>query len=66
MLRAQAEGISPEALVERVYGEHTNDFFGGEQARASGKLGGFLISFDNYHNTNSLKTAPSARTSIPS
>jgi len=53
MLRAQAEGISPEALVERVYGEHTNDFFGGEAARSSGKLGGFLISFDNYHTTNS-------------
>ncbi len=40
MLRAQAEGISPEVLIERVYREHTADF------------AGFLISFDNYHSTN--------------
>ncbi len=53
MLRAQSEGITPEALVERVYGEHTRDFFGGEEALRSGKLGGFLVSFDNYHSTNS-------------
>ena len=53
MLRAQAEGISPEGLVERVYGEHTRDFFGGEEALKRGKLGGFLVSFDNYYTTNS-------------
>jgi methionyl-tRNA synthetase len=53
MLRAQAEGITPEALVERVYGEHTHDFFGGVEALESGRLGGFLVSFDNYHSTNS-------------
>ncbi|MCC6534810.1 MAG: methionine--tRNA ligase [Burkholderiales bacterium] len=53
MLRAQAEGITPEALIERVYGEHTRDFFGGESAAAGGKLGGFMVSFDNYHTTNS-------------
>jgi methionyl-tRNA synthetase len=53
MLRAQAEGISPEALIERVYGEHARDFFDGEEARSSGRPGGFLISFDNYYSTNS-------------
>jgi len=53
MLRAQAEGITPEALIERVYGEHTRDFFGGDEAHRSGKLGGFLVSFDNYYSTNS-------------
>ena len=52
MLRAQAEGIRPQELIERVYAEHTDDFFGTESARARGKPGGFLISFDNYHSTN--------------
>lgn len=41
MLRADAEGITPEALIERVYREHTRDF------------AGFLVGFDNYHTTNS-------------
>ena len=41
MLRAEAEGIAPEALIARVYGEHTRDF------------AGFLVSFDNYYTTNS-------------
>ncbi|MPZ43488.1 MAG: methionine--tRNA ligase [Betaproteobacteria bacterium] len=41
MLRAEAEGVTPEALITRVYGEHTRDF------------AGFLVSFDNYHTTNS-------------
>jgi methionyl-tRNA synthetase len=40
MLRAEAEGITPEALISRVYGEHTRDF------------AGFLVGFDNYHTTN--------------
>ena len=43
MLRAEAEGITPEALIERVYREHTRDF------------AGFLVSFDNYHSTNSAE-----------
>jgi methionyl-tRNA synthetase len=41
MLRAEAEGITPEALIARVHGEHTRDF------------AGFLVSFDNYYTTNS-------------
>jgi methionyl-tRNA synthetase len=41
MLRAEQEGISPEALIERVHGEHLADF------------SGFHIAFDNYYSTNS-------------
>lgn len=41
MLRAQAEGISPEQLIERVHGEHLADFTD------------FHIEFDNYYSTNS-------------
>jgi methionyl-tRNA synthetase len=41
MLRADKEGITPEQLVTRVYGEHTRDF-----AR-------FHVAFDNYYTTNS-------------
>ncbi|MDR9499528.1 MAG: methionine--tRNA ligase [Hydrogenovibrio sp.] len=41
MLRAQAEGISPEALIKRVSDEHQTDF------------AGFNIDFDHYHSTNS-------------
>lgn len=41
MLRAEKEGITPEALIERVHGEHSRDF------------AGFHIAFDNYYSTNS-------------
>ena len=41
MLRAQAEGIEPEALIERVHAEHQRDF------------AAFGIEFDNYHSTHS-------------
>ena len=41
MLRADKEGITPEQLVARVYGEHTRDF------------AGFHVAFDNYYTTNS-------------
>ena len=41
MLRAEAEGISPKQLIERVHGEHTRDF------------SGFHVAFDNYYTTNS-------------
>lgn len=41
MLRAQAEGITPEALIDRVHGEHLRDFTG------------FHVGFDAYHSTNS-------------
>ena len=43
MLRAQAEGITPEALIERVHGEHLRDF------------SGFHIAFDHYHSTHSAE-----------
>jgi len=41
MLRADAEGISADELIERVHGEHTRDF------------AGFSVAFDNYYTTNS-------------
>ncbi len=41
MLRAQDEGISPEALIERVGVEHRRDF------------ANFHIEFDNYYTTHS-------------
>ncbi|MGQ0578909.1 MAG: methionine--tRNA ligase [Betaproteobacteria bacterium] len=43
MLRADAEGISPEQLIARMYGEHTRDF------------AGFHVAFDNYYTTNSAE-----------
>ncbi|GHT92704.1 methionine--tRNA ligase [Betaproteobacteria bacterium] len=44
MLRAEKEGITPEALIERVHGEHARDF------------SGFGVKFDNYHSTHSPET----------
>ncbi len=44
MLRAEKEGITPEALIARVLGEHQRDF------------AGFHIGFDNYHTTHSAET----------
>jgi len=41
MLRAEKEGISPEALIARAHGEHLRDFTD------------FGIAFDNYHSTHS-------------
>ncbi|MFA6700862.1 MAG: methionine--tRNA ligase [Thiomicrospira sp.] len=41
MLRAQAEGITPEQLIARVSEEHQRDF------------AGFHIAFDQYHSTHS-------------
>ncbi len=41
MLRAQAEGITPEALIERMQQEHQTDF------------GDFGVDFDNYYSTHS-------------
>ena len=43
MLRAEQEGISPEALIERVSSDHQADF-----AR-------FGVAFDNYHSTHSAE-----------
>ncbi len=58
MLRAEKEGISPRTLVDRVLKEHARDFFGGLAAHAAwksgkGELAGFLVSFDNYFETDS-------------
>ena len=41
MLRAEKEGITPEALISRVHTEHYADFTD------------FLVAFDNYYSTNS-------------
>jgi len=41
MLRAEKEGISPEALIDRVWQEHTRDF------------AAFGIQFDRYYTTHS-------------
>ena len=41
MLRADAEGITPEQLIERVWKEHKRDF------------DSFSVGFDNYYTTNS-------------
>jgi len=41
MLRARQEGISPEALIERMAVEHARD------------VAGFFIDFDNFHTTHS-------------
>ena len=41
MLRAEKEGITPEALIDEVHKEHSADFKE------------FLVEFDNYYSTNS-------------
>ncbi len=41
MLRAEQEGITPEALIERMQREHLEDFTA------------FHVAFDHYHSTNS-------------
>lgn len=40
MLRAEKEGVTPEALIEAVHKEHSTDFKE------------FLVEFDNYYSTN--------------
>ena len=44
MLRAEKDGITPEALIERVHGEHSRDF------------AGFHVAFDNFYTTHSDET----------
>lgn len=41
MLTAEREGVSPEALIERIGAEHRTDF------------AAFHVAFDNYHTTHS-------------
>lgn len=50
MLRAEKEGITPEALIARVQKEHERDF------------AGFHIAFDNYYSTHSNETRELAET----
>ncbi|MGI9142859.1 MAG: methionine--tRNA ligase [Fluviibacter sp.] len=50
MLRAQNEGIAPEALIARVHQEHLRDFTG------------FNIAFDLYHSTHSDENRECAET----
>ncbi|HYC45769.1 MAG TPA: methionine--tRNA ligase [Burkholderiales bacterium] len=50
MLRAEREGIRPEALIARVLEEHKRDF------------AGFHVEFDNYHTTHSQETRELANT----
>jgi methionyl-tRNA synthetase len=40
MLRAEKEGLTPEALIARVHGEHSRDF------------ADFGVAFDHYHSTH--------------
>ncbi len=50
MLRAEKDGITPEALIERVHGEHSRDF------------AGFHVAFDNFYSTHSPETQECANT----
>ncbi len=50
MLRAQADGITPEELIERVGAEHRRDF------------ADFAIGFDNYYTTHSPENRELAET----
>ena len=50
MLRAQAEGISPEELIERMHKEHLQDFTD------------FGVAFDNYYSTHSEENRHFAET----
>ena len=43
MLRAQAEGVEPQAMAERYHAEHQRDF------------AGFDVGFDNYYTTDSAE-----------
>ncbi len=49
MLRAEQEGITPEALIERMHKEHLQDFTD------------FYIAFDNYYSTNSVENCDLAQ-----
>ena len=50
MLRAEKDGITPEALIGRVHGEHSRDF------------AGFHVAFDNFYSTHSPETQHYANT----
>lgn len=44
MLRAERDGITPEALIEKMHAEHSQDFEG------------FHVAFDNFYTTHSPET----------
>ncbi len=50
MLRAEKEGVTPEALIDAVHKEHSKDF------------ADFLVEFDNYHSTNSSENKELSQT----
>ena len=50
MLRAEKEGITPEALIDMVHKEHSADF------------SEFLVEFDNYHSTNAIENKELSQT----
>ena len=50
MLRAEKDGITPEALIARVHGEHSRDF------------AGFHVAFDNFYSTHSPETQECSNT----
>ena len=50
MIRARAEGITPEELIARSHAQHTKDF------------GDFEINFDSYYTTNSPENAEFVKT----
>ena len=50
MLRAEKEGITPEALIDAVHKEHSADF------------SEFLVEFDNYHSTNAIENKELSQT----
>ena len=50
MLRAEAEGVTPQQLIDRVWQEHTQDF------------AGFHIGFDHYYSTHSEENRELAST----
>ena len=52
MLKAEAEGISPQELIDRIKEEHTADFID------------FLLSFDNFHTTHSDENRECAETDL--
>ncbi len=41
MLKAEAEGITPQQLIDKVHAEHSRDF------------AGFMVNFDNFYTTHS-------------
>ena len=54
MLRAEKEGITPEALIDAVHKEHAADFKE------------FLVEFDNYYSTNAPENKALSQTIIKS